>query len=297
VVTPIYSLIHLTTSPVAKLIPSTHASSVLFISSRDIAILPFSITLSFLLPSVLMMYTGPFYSLGSPIHQRLIASWQLFPIYTVTIHHSLRWLYTAISPSHNTSNAATAHKRVPSQPTATHSPAARYLQYSGVVYSSVIAFCTFTHIAALALAIFPPELLPDRHVDPALVSLLDSTTFASVFIPSLPLPGHQVEDFAAGVHAFLQWDVYISTTALLLWALVLYRNTAPQQELAQPLPTHRKRSIIPGSVTWQGWQRRSWQKVIVKVGAWSIVAGPYGAIVVLLWERDEIVKQKVKQGI
>jgi len=297
VVSPIYALVHLITSSDAKSFPSAHASTVLFIPPYDIAMAPVSTFLGFILPSFLMMYTGKSYALGSPIHQRLIAGWQFFPIYTVAIHYFLRRLYLVIAANPTISSRITIHKRNPSQPTITRSPAVRYLRSARLVYGLVLTFCIITHVSALVLAILPHHMLPDMYIDPTFVSLVGSTTFASVFLPPLPLPGHQAQDLTAGVHAFLQWDMYISATALLLWGSVLYRDTSLENERIESLPIHRIRSIIPGSATWQGWQRSSWQKLTVKVWGWSIVAGPFGALAVLFWERDEIVKEKIKQGV
>ena len=35
-------------------------------------------------------------------------------------------------------------------------------------------------------------------------------------------------------------------------------------------------------------------KLLGKVGLWMVLAGPVGALAVLLWERDAIVRQKTK---
>lgn len=37
--------------------------------------------------------------------------------------------------------------------------------------------------------------------------------------------------------------------------------------------------------------------LLFKVLWWTAVSGPFGALTVLLWQRDAIVKQKIKQGI
>lgn len=34
-----------------------------------------------------------------------------------------------------------------------------------------------------------------------------------------------------------------------------------------------------------------------KIGVWTALAGPVGALAALLWERDEVVKEKTKHGL
>lgn len=41
----------------------------------------------------------------------------------------------------------------------------------------------------------------------------------------------------------------------------------------------------------------TWRKLFGKIAFWTVLAGPSGALTVLLWERDAIVKQKTKDGM
>lgn len=99
-------------------------------------------------------------------------------------------------------------------------------------------------------------------------------TFARVLHPSVvyqaPLPWAnptlQVPDVGSGVHVFLRWDYIIGSAAVLLWALTLHRNA------------HR---AILGKAGCLG--------LLVKAALLSAVAGPVGAAVELMWERDELV--------
>ncbi len=127
------------------------------------------------------------------------------------------------------------------------------------------------------------------------LSHLAHSTFASVFIPPIPPSAAPVHDMADGVHVFLQWDIYIATTACLLWGMVLYHNASAEKEIVDPsksLPVYRQ--LLLGE-TPRG--QKLWEKLPVKLAMWTIVAGPVGALTILLWERDAIVKQKIKQGI
>ncbi|KAL4912919.1 hypothetical protein BDW62DRAFT_193627 [Aspergillus aurantiobrunneus] len=75
-----------------------------------------------------------------------------------------------------------------------------------------------------------------------------------------------VENLGAGVHAFLRWDYIIGTAGVLIWAVTLYRNA------------HR---VVYGRAGCVG--------LLVKVAALTVLTGPVGAAVELMWERDELV--------
>ncbi|KAL4813850.1 hypothetical protein BDW67DRAFT_192625 [Aspergillus spinulosporus] len=75
-----------------------------------------------------------------------------------------------------------------------------------------------------------------------------------------------VESVGAGVHAFLRWDYLIGSTGVLIWALSLYRAG------------HR---VVYGQAGCVG--------LLVKVAALTVLTGPVGAAVELMWERDELV--------
>jgi hypothetical protein len=82
-------------------------------------------------------------------------------------------------------------------------------------------------------------------------------SFSSVFVPYLPLLSWRAKSLADGAHVFLWWDVYVSFTAALIWASTLLR--AANISIAK---------VLPGAVLA------------------ALFAGPYGAIVWLVWSRD-----------
>ncbi|KAL4864444.1 hypothetical protein BDV12DRAFT_205682 [Aspergillus spectabilis] len=75
-----------------------------------------------------------------------------------------------------------------------------------------------------------------------------------------------VENLGAGVHAFLRWDYLISSAGILIWALTLYQNAH-----------------------WVVYGRAGCIGLFAKAAALTVVAGPVGAAVELIWERDELV--------
>lgn len=87
----------------------------------------------------------------------------------------------------------------------------------------------------------------------------------------------------------------MGSAALLLWAMLLYRNATSEKAIVESntsLPIYRQ--LFLGKRAQDGIMRR---KLVWKIGIWNLVGGPVAALAVLLWERDEIVRQKIKQGI
>ncbi|KAJ5682179.1 hypothetical protein N7462_005344 [Penicillium macrosclerotiorum] len=129
------------------------------------------------------------------------------------------------------------------------------------VYASAFANATLTHLISWLLplaTVVAPSLFAERFVD----ALHPSKVFA---IP-LPWSGLKVATVAEGVHVFLRWDYLIGSAGILLWALRLH--------------TVAHKPIL-GTV--------SWPSLLIKVGLLTVVSGPTGAAVELMWERDELV--------
>ncbi|KAI9646146.1 hypothetical protein NHQ30_005586 [Ciborinia camelliae] len=284
VTVPLYLFIHLLTSPVAKPFPGTYANSVLLISPIDLKILPLSIILAYIVPSILMGLDVPSIVSGYT-HQKLIALWQPFPIWTILIQWTLRSLFQFIG-----SKTASKGSKQPLAP-----QGASYLNNAKHVYRFLLAFCILTHLPILLISLIPASAISD--ILPKLAPYA-SLNFFDIYIPYFPFPlSHRVSNLASGSHTFLQWDLATGSTALLLWAILLYRNATTEKAIVDPntsLPSYQIREMLAGEGNKASALRR---KLLVKIGVWTLLAGPIGAVIVLLWERDEIVRQKIKQGI
>ncbi|RJE25388.1 hypothetical protein PHISCL_02279 [Aspergillus sclerotialis] len=97
-------------------------------------------------------------------------------------------------------------------------------------------------------------------------SFIEALHPCKVFATALPWIPLKVENIADGVHIFLRWDYLIGSTGVLLWAMTLYVNA------------HK---AILGSMCWCD--------LLTKVGLLTVVSGPVGVAVELMWERDELV--------
>ena len=149
ITTPLWLFAHLLTSPVSKPFPGTHANSVLLISSLDLKILPIAITLSYLVPSILMALPSEYVTIEK--HQMLLALWQVFPLLTVIIH---RILYFATNRLSNYFFPVDPNNR-PTIPLGTS-----YLHNAKHVYRFVLTLCITTHLPILFLTLFPASFLP-----------------------------------------------------------------------------------------------------------------------------------------
>jgi len=107
-------------------------------------------------------------------------------------------------------------------------------------------------------SVLAPAIFNDR--------FLDAIHPANVFSCPLPWSGQKVDTVADGVHIFLRWDYMIGSAGILLWAVKLY--TVAHKQILSTV---------------------SWSDLLIKVGLLSIFAGPAGAAVELMWERDELV--------
>jgi len=69
---------------------------------------------------------------------------------------------------------------------------------------------------------------------------------------------------AQGAQNFLQYDQYIGSTAAITWAIALHYNST-----GGSMSTHR------------------WAWLVLEVWCVSWISGPAGALVTLMWNRDE----------
>jgi hypothetical protein len=289
---PLWLFAHLLTSPVSKPFPGTHANSVLLVSPLDLKILPISVTLSYLIPSILMALPSPAY-FTPETHQYLIALWQAFPLLTIVIHRILFSITNRVSSYFFPTDP---HTRPPT-PQGTS-----YLHNAKHVYRFVLALSIITHLPILLLTLFPASLLPSfSPLDPLasspLLTLLAQTP-SSVLIPTFPSTTQKASSLAEGIQTFLQWDIYVASTAFILWAILLYRNATTEKAIVDPntsLPKYRE--LLAGEKRGEWGEEREWRKLGFKVVCWGLLAGPVGVVGRLLWERDSIVRLKIKQGL
>lgn len=131
------------------------------------------------------------------------------------------------------------------------------------VYAFAFANAALTHLISWTVSLATlavPAMFDERFLGP-----LHPAKVFEVPLPwATPVP--QVRDIGEGVHAFLRWDYIIGSAGVLVWAVSLYRAA------------HR---VVYGKVGCFG--------LVVKTALLTVLAGPTGAAVELMWERDELV--------
>ncbi|KAJ5563248.1 hypothetical protein N7535_008412 [Penicillium sp. DV-2018c] len=143
------------------------------------------------------------------------------------------------------------------------------------VYASAFVHASLTHIVAWTVSL-ATVIVPGLFAG----SVRESLHPANIFIVALPWSGLTVNTLGDGVQVFLQWDYAIGTTGVLIWAISLYRVAHKQ---------------LLNTV--------AWPSLLLKVALLTVLAGPVGAAVELIWERDELVfaetggsRQQVSKG-
>jgi hypothetical protein len=124
------------------------------------------------------------------------------------------------------------------------------------VYAFAFALATITHIVSWSVSLtsllFPALYLP---------SIVADLNPARVF---LPIISYEYTKWPLGIHRLLQWDNFVGSTAVLVWAAAPLSNAYQFSGNKLHLP------------------------LVLKVLGLSITSGFVGAAAVLLWERDEV---------
>lgn len=254
---PIYCWIHLASSHTAAAGCKNRAREITIRKTTALATLPVSICIGYIIPSILMSL--PFRS--TVTKQWFGGLWQGFPLWISTCQLLLGILYPKFIIQ---TQDCMLHPPISSTPKyqseSTHLlSSTRILQTNLLLqtYDFALVASAFCHLIPLTLTTcnyFLPFLFSPHHH-----SLLILTR---VFIPPPFWSQKQMKPTAMAIHHFLQYDQYIGSSAAFIWAMTLNTNS-------------RKRA------TW---------KEVMKLWSWSmgmiILAGPGGAVVWLLRERD-----------
>ena len=129
------------------------------------------------------------------------------------------------------------------------------------VYLFLVLFAGYTHVstvAAILLSVFFPGLFASNYVG--------AFNAWTVFIPGDMTGSVKIQDVGPGIHLFLQYDEIIGSTALLIWATILYVRADSRQKAFD-----------------------KWPQLVVAMSFLMLLTGPSGCAVTLLWARDELI--------
>lgn len=126
------------------------------------------------------------------------------------------------------------------------------------VYHFAFTLATLTHFITLGLIAWAQWF-------PTMISKSDgyAVTFQEVFLPSNFRTRARISDMVQGAHNFFQYDQYVGSMAAIIWAMTLRCNI---------------RNEVMST--------RQWAQLAFEIFGYIMVAGPTGALVMVLWTRD-----------
>ena len=143
----------------------------------------------------------------------------------------------------------------------------RSLAVLRITYAFLLIFAGVSHIAAgtlTATSMMFPSIFAAEYVE--------AFDFAKVHVPAAITPATKMPSIGSGAFMLLQYDEIVGSTAVLLWASFMYVRAHHQLNTT-----------------------KDWLQNTVIFTLVTVVAGPAGAAVALIWARDELVlKQKVE---
>ncbi|KAI1413028.1 hypothetical protein F5Y13DRAFT_40643 [Hypoxylon sp. FL1857] len=263
---PLYLALHLFTSPVAKLggkdrkAVGDAARQSLFVYLWDLALLPMAVTLGLVVPTVVMSMPSLLHQTAAT-HYSWVAFWQAFPLWTVLIqdilHNACYYLFGSLTPQDAKGKPTT--------------PGNGFMVAVAGVYQFGLTISVVSHIPILLISILPDSLRSAlASTFPQYAPFISQITFARTFVPyplsappTIDPAAYGPGDLAPLTVNFLQYDLYTGNLALLLWASYLHSTTAG----------------------------RSVGETLRKTLFWTLLGGPSGAVIALLWDRDAVVKE------
>lgn len=205
VIGPLYLFIHLlTTSGILE-----KHRSLLFISELHVHALPYSLTIGFIVPTIIMSLSASGILTTDQIIKAILL-WQVFPLWTAIAQVILT--RTIFSSSVATPSATPQLKETRNR--------------LATLYRFAIYVSSGAHIATMALSlssvlypgIFAPTLVTSFHP-------------LHLFVPPNPFSDVKAASIAQGAFWFLQFDYSITSAAYLVWAVCLkysvFRDLSP----------------------------------------------------------------------
>lgn len=244
-VIPAFLLISTLTSTISRASSPTGLMNLIKVHGIDLNILPFSFFLAYFVPTVCMMLPYPAINSHSS-WQGWIATWQFFPLYTVTFQWLLASFFKAVDQGKGFKIKSDEGKMV------------AYFLHARPLYIGAIFICAVFHVNVLAICLLPEWLI---EIFP-IAGTYRNVSFASVFLPPVPLPPFESVSVVRSLHTFLIWDMVVSGAAALVWAALQTRNVSSKTFSA---------------------------KWVLRMIGFTIITGPSGAFVMAMWERDSAV--------
>lgn len=240
---PVYCATHIWTSPLAATPPPLrprNRADLLSIDAVQLRSITGAMTLGYIIPTILPALPSPSW-ISAQRQEVFLALWQFFPLWVSLWQFNLGCLVRFFD-------------LVPAS--AQESPESR-LKYGRRVYRYILAITSVLHFAPILYTMFPQlrsAILPTVDHEPV--------NFRAVFKPMSVFSSHPVGSIAEGSQSLLQYDMYCSLGAALLWTAYL-------------------------SCVGSGQRLAAVARTVFKSMVRILVVGPGGAVLWALWDRDE----------
>ncbi|KAF3278756.1 hypothetical protein TWF173_002134 [Orbilia oligospora] len=246
---PLYGILHLYYSSASSSDKKELATSLWIKNQTLLKTLPLSIIIGYIVPSILIAI--PFAS--NNLHQWLVGFWQGVPVWMALLQ------YIAGIVSNNTQCLKTPASSSPANKTPNISTRIRELMSLQDVYRVAFDITAVTHVTTMMI-------IAARNLCPVLFSQwgLSTLTFRDVFLPPSIFSDIGETNMATAAQNFLQYDQYVGSAAAIIWAMALCKTT-------------RK---TPMSIS-------QWLLLAGEALGVTLLAGPCGAVIALMWNRDE----------
>ena len=204
-----------------------------------------------LVPSTIVGYILPTVLMALPIFSSTLHQWLggFWQGFPVWVN-LLQHIISYVRSKVQGNEAVVTNGRIPNRADSIHEMEVLYKSY---VFAFGVA--ATTHITTFGILI-------TRRLFPSL--LPSSLNIRDVFIPPPFYSREPMRDMATAIQNFFQYDQYVGSTAALAWAAALHCNC-------------RKSPMTPNDWLW----------LFGEICGVGLVAGPAGALVSLLWNRDE----------
>lgn len=212
------------------------------------------IYLESLISSIIVGYILPTVLMVFPLssavlHQWFGGLWQGFPIWVELLQYIRRTRHRIMGILVDGNDAFSNHKPL--------SPSHRTKEIKTLHGAYLFAF------ALSALTQWTTfGIIWCRDLFPSLIS--PTLTFRDVFVPPVFYSHAPMRSMAIAIHNFFQYDQYVGSAAAIAWAIALHCNSR-----ATPM------------------RLKHWCWLVGEVLSASLIAGPAGALVSLMWNRDE----------
>ncbi|KAI0481117.1 hypothetical protein GGR56DRAFT_628949 [Xylariaceae sp. FL0804] len=274
VTVPLYVALHLFTSPVSRLrgVSGDSARSTLTVDYWNLAQLPVTVVVSFVVPAVFMSMPHLF-DQSAATHWNWLAAWQPFPVVNILLIKVLHGMCSAAFGSPTPRDEA-------GRPT---TPGQAYMASVRSVYRFGLGLCALTQVPIVLAALLPAagagrETLASAV--PGLGPLLAAASLRGIFVPAWVTDAPSVIPTAYGPgdmaplgQFFLQYDLYTGIVTMLLWSLYL----------------HQQGAVVARSSTGGSGGGGGLGRSLPSTALWLLIGGPAAAVLFLHWDRDEAV--------